>query len=128
MNNAVLLATLEYSPELRHTIDNKEVSETIVSFEEKETTYTLRAIAWGKTATSFHQELRQGDVVIFEGSLQINTVDRPEGFKEKRVELVVQKFKKINSGSSSPMAAPAPAPVVATNQDTSEPDPEDIPF
>jgi single-strand DNA-binding protein len=124
MNNAVIQATLEYSPELRHTPDGKEISETVVSFEGRETVHTLKAIAWGNTAKTFHQELRQGDLVILDGSLQMNTVERPEGFKEKMAELVVQKFEKI---SGSP-ATPTPPPVRAVAEESAEPDPDDIPF
>lgn len=125
MNNLVLLAKLEYSPELRHTTDGKEVSETVVSFEDKENICTLKAIAWGKTATSLHQELRQGDVVLFEGSLQMNTIERSEGFKEKIAEMVVQKFEKL-SGSVKPISTPIQTPAPPIEQYLPEPD--DIPF
>ena len=125
MNNLVLLAKLDYSPELRRTTEGKEVSETVVSFEGKETIHVLKAIAWGKTATSFHQELKQGDVVLFEGSLQMNTIERPEGFKEKMAEMVVQKFEKIN-GSVVPASTPVPTPAKPVEQNLPEPD--DIPF
>lgn len=121
MNNIVLLAKLEYSPELRHTPDGKEVSEVIVSFRGKDTVHTLKAIAWGNTATLFHQELKQNDTVVLDGSIQMNTVERPEGFKEKRAEMVISKFEKISGGS--PASPPAPV-----QQEFEEPDPDDIPF
>ncbi|MFM6220091.1 MAG: single-stranded DNA-binding protein, partial [Dolichospermum sp.] len=48
----------------------------------------------------------QGDRVIIEGRLGMNTIDRPEGFKEKRAELTVQKIHAIGQGTytSSPAA------------------------
>jgi single-strand DNA-binding protein len=123
MNNTVLLAKLEYSPELRHTPDGKEISETVVSFEGRETTHTLKAIAWGNTANSFHQELKQGDIVLLDGNLQMNTVERPEGFKEKMAEMVVQKFERINTSTPT---TPPPTQLASTPE--TEPDPDDVPF
>ncbi len=55
----------------------------------------------------------QGDRVILEGRLGMNTVDRPEGFKEKRAELTIQKIYSLDGasiGSVSSASAPAPAP------------------
>ena len=51
----------------------------------------------------------------------MNTVERPEGFKEKRAEMVISKFEKISGGS--PASPPAPV-----QQEFEEPDPDDIPF
>ncbi|MFM6075045.1 MAG: single-stranded DNA-binding protein, partial [Dolichospermum sp.] len=97
------------NPQLRHTPDGLEVTEMIVHVpgtKPDDPTHPLKVVGWGNLAKEIHQSYHQGDRVIIEGRLGMNTIDRPEGFKEKRAELTVQKIHAIGQGTytSSPAA------------------------
>jgi single-stranded DNA-binding protein len=126
MNSCILMAEIIQEPQLRYTADNLEVTEMLVQFSslrEGEPPATLKVVSWGNMAKDIQQNYHQGDRVLLEGRLSMNTVDRPEGFKEKRAELTVQKIHSLGMGtgtvfntispsatqaSSAPVASPAP--------------------
>lgn len=91
MNNANFVGVLLQDPELRYTSDNQTpVTTSLLQFMEqgKELTpRTIKLTAWGQKATALKEEFRSGDRIAVQGSLRINTIERPEGFKESRVEL-----------------------------------------
>lgn len=111
MNNCVLMAEITTPPQLRHTPDNLELSEMLVEFpggtRPEDPPATLRVIGWGQMASEIHANYRQGDRVLIEGRLSINSIQR-DGFKEKRAELTVQR---IHSLGSTVITTTAPAPV-----------------
>ncbi|MBW4591713.1 MAG: single-stranded DNA-binding protein [Brasilonema angustatum HA4187-MV1] len=95
MNSCILLAEIIQEPQLRFTADNLEVTEMLVEFpsaREGEPPATLKVVGWGNLAKEIQQNYHQGDRVLLEGRLAMNTIERPEGFKEKRAELTVQKI------------------------------------
>ncbi len=113
MNSCILMAEIYDNPQLRHTPDGLEVTEMIVHVpgtKPDDPTHPLKVVGWGNLAKEIHQSYHQGDRVIIEGRLSMNTIDRPEGFKEKRAELTVQKIHAIGQGTytSSPAAAVTP--------------------
>lgn len=155
MNNCILMAEIIQDPQLRYTSDNQTpLAEMVIQFSglrAEDPLATMKAVGWGNLAQEIQQRYRQGDRVVIEGRLNMNTVDRPEGFKEKRAELTIQRIHSIvldasvsstareTTGhysnqpsatvSGEPVAVPAPrstqpkAPPV-----TSEPDYDEIPF
>jgi single-stranded DNA-binding protein len=52
----------------------------------------LKVVAWRDLAQQVSQQYHEGDLIIIEGRLGMNTIERPEGFKEKRAELTVSKI------------------------------------
>ncbi|WP_026082678.1 single-stranded DNA-binding protein [Mastigocladopsis repens] len=107
MNSCILMAEIIQEPQLRFTADNLEVTEMLVQFQslrEGEPPATLKVVGWGNLAKEIQQNYHQGDRVLLEGRLGMNTIERPEGFKEKRAELTVQKIHSlvtaINTSSS----------------------------
>lgn len=119
MNSCILMAEIYDNPQLRHTPDGLEVTEMIVHVpgtKPDDPTHPLKVVGWGNLAKEIHQSYHQGDRVIIEGRLGMNTIDRPEGFKEKRAELTVQKIYAIEQGTytNSPPAAKRTTPVVET--------------
>jgi single-stranded DNA-binding protein len=111
MNSCILLAEIIQEPQLRFTADNLEVTEMLVQFSsprEAEPPGTLKVVGWGNLAKEIQQNYHQGDRVLLEGRLSMNTIERPEGFKEKRAELTVQKIHSLGTAintSSSPSVA-----------------------
>lgn len=103
MNSCILMAEIVQEPQLRYTPDNTALAEMIVQFpgiRAEDPPATLKVVGWGNLAQEIQQQYHQGDRVIIEGRLSMNTVDRPEGFKEKRAELTVQRIHSLGDGPS----------------------------
>lgn len=145
MNSCILLAEIIQEPQLRYTSDNQTpIAEMQVQFaglRPEDPPATVKAVGWGNMAQEIQGNYHQGDRVILEGRLGMNTVDRPEGFKEKRAELTIQKIYTLDGasiGSVSSASAPAPsAPPAAKPKATKapaapapvdQPELDDIPF
>ncbi|NDJ19109.1 single-stranded DNA-binding protein [Myxacorys almedinensis] len=147
MNSCILLAELLQDPQLRYTPDNQTpIAEMQVQFaglRPEDPPVTLKAVGWGNMAQEIQGNYHQGDRVILEGRLSMNTVDRPEGFKEKRAELTIQKIYTLDgasigsvttasapSASSAPPAASKPkaAKAAAAPAPADQPELDDIPF
>ncbi|WP_315788904.1 single-stranded DNA-binding protein [Fischerella sp. JS2] len=117
MNSCILMAEIVKEPELRFTPDGLEVTEMLVQFSglrEGEPAANIKVVGWGNMAKEIQQHYHVGDRILLEGRLGMHTIDRPEGFKEKRAELTVQKIyplvANLNMGGSSVTTAPASAP------------------
>jgi single-strand DNA-binding protein len=115
MNNCILMAEIVEAPQLRYTTDNQTpIAEFVVKFpglREGEAPGQMRVLGWGNLAQEIQERYQVGDRVLLEGRLGMNTVERPEGFKEKRVEMTVQRLSPVNDLQS--MAIAEPTPVVA---------------
>jgi single-stranded DNA-binding protein len=103
MNSCVLMADIIQEPQLRYTADNLAVTEMLVQFSNsqrpEDPPATLKVVSWGNLATDVQQNYHQGDRVIIEGRLGMVTFERrPEGFKEKRAELTIQRIHPVGKG------------------------------
>ncbi|MGL5081378.1 MAG: single-stranded DNA-binding protein [Microcoleaceae cyanobacterium] len=96
MNSCILMVEILQEPQLRYTADNQTpIAEMMVQFSGLRATDppgTLKVVGWGSLAQEISATYHQGDQVVIEGRLGMNMVERPEGFKEKRAELTVQKI------------------------------------
>jgi len=98
MNSCILMAEIVEEPQLRYTPDQTALAEMLVQFpgpRAEDAPATLKVVGWGNLAQQIQQQYHQGDRVIIEGRLSMNTIDRPEGFKEKRAELTVQQIQPV---------------------------------
>ena len=132
MNSCVLMAKIIRSPELRYTQENQTpVAQMLVEFESlrtEEAPSTLKVVGWGNLATEMQEKYSEGDRVIIEGRLSMNVFERPEGFKEKRAELVASRIHVLGSGNgqvniASPVTSSSEKVVAMDTfkQQTSEP-------
>lgn len=129
MNSCILMAKIVRRPELRYTQDTQTAfTQMLVEFEgarAEDPPATLRAVAWGNLASEVAESYGEGDRVILEGRLSMQLFDRPEGFKEKRAELVISHLYRLDGSVTggekvaparekvvplTPRAAKAPAP------------------
>lgn len=95
MNSCILMAEIVEDPQLRYTSDNLEITEMLVRFpgtRPDDPPATLKVVGWGNMAKEIQQNFHEGDRVLIEGRLGMNTIERREGFKEKRAELTVQRI------------------------------------
>lgn len=99
MNHCILMADIIQNPELRYTSDTQTpIAEMMVQFpgsRPEDPPATLKVIGWGNLAQEIQANYHEGDRVIIEGRLTMNTIDRPEGFKEKRAELTAQRLHRL---------------------------------
>jgi len=113
------MAQIIQDPELRYTADNQTpLAQMLVEFpglRSEDTPATLKVIGWGNFASEIKENYSAGDRIVIEGRLGMNTIDRPEGFKEKRAELTAYRIHKLGVDTNSS----SPAPVANTTFDSS---------
>jgi single-stranded DNA-binding protein len=93
MNSATLSGKILQEPEIRHTIDQKTLLQMYIAIparKEDEELSLLKVSSWNQTCIEKAPTLKNGAQVLITGRLGIRTIDRPECFKEKRVELVAE--------------------------------------
>lgn len=109
------MAEIVQAPQLRYTADNQTpISEFTVKFpglRENDAPGQMKVVGWGNLAQEIQERYKEGDRVLLEGRLGMNTVERPEGFKEKRAEMTVQRVSPI--GDLQAMSIAEPTPVAA---------------
>jgi single-strand DNA-binding protein len=118
MNSCILMAEITQEPQLRYLPDNQTaVAELEVQFpgvRPEDPVNKLKVVGFGNLAQDIQARYHVGDRVVIEGSLRMNTVERPEGFKEKRAELTVQRIHSLEGADFGGGAAPTPSTPVAT--------------
>ena len=109
MNSCILMAKIIRSPELRYTQDNQTpIAQMLVEFDgprPDDPPATLKVVGWGNMASEIQEQYNEGDRVVIVGRLSMNTVDRPEGFKEKRAELTVSQIHSVSSDGSEAVSS-----------------------
>lgn len=129
MNSCVLMATVIRNPELRYTQENQTpIAQMLVEFpggRADDPPATLKVVAWNNLATEVQENYHEGDQILIEGRLTMLMTERPEGFKEKRAELVASRIHRLDGAVSSPpkVSAPAAGSYQPPSWDSSEPSP-----
>ena len=112
MNNCILMAEIVQAPQLRYTADNQTpIAEFVVKFpglREGDSAGQIKVVGWGNLAQEVQERYRVGDRVLLEGRLSMNTMERPEGFKEKRAEMTIQRINPISELQSVSIAEGTP--------------------
>ncbi len=127
MNSCILMAKIVTNPELRYTPDQLALASMLVEFSgvgPNDPPGTMKAVGFGNLATEIQQNYHEGEQVIIQGRLRMNTIDRQEGFKEKKAELTISHLYKVgslheNSPSSNPVSSGSPNNVVPINRTSS---------
>ena len=129
MNSCILMAEIVQAPELRYTSDTQTpIAEMFVEFpglRAEDPPSRLKVVGWGNLAQEIQERFHQGDRVVIEGSLRMNTIERPEGFKEKRAELTAQRIHTLGADTtleaSTAVATPASTSTASTGNPASKP-------
>jgi single-strand DNA-binding protein len=115
MNSCILMAEIAQNPELRSTSDNQmEIAEMFVQFinaKPENPPALIKVVGWNNLAREIKEKYRQGDKVVIEGRLEMNTIDKPEGYKEKRAQLIASRIHPLGAVDGFNMPAPAALPV-----------------
>ena len=84
------------APQVRYTQDNQTpVAEMTVRFEglrQDDPPGQIKVVGWGSLAQDLQNRVEPGQRLVLEGRLRINTVSRPDGLKEKRVEFTLSRL------------------------------------
>jgi single-stranded DNA-binding protein len=99
MNHCLIQAVVNSTPQMRYTQENQTpIAEMIVNFKGLRTedpTRDLKIIGWGNIAQEMVAELKEGQNIVIEGRLKMNSITRKDGTKEKQPELTASKIHQI---------------------------------
>ena len=99
MNHCLIQAVINSAPQMRYTKENQTpIAEMIVNFKglrSEDPTRDLKIIGWGNIAQEMINELKEGQNIVIEGRLKMNSVTRKDGTKEKQPELTASKIHQI---------------------------------
>lgn len=149
MNSCVLMGEIVKPPELRYTQDGQTaIAEMTVQFpalRAEDPMEMVKVVSWGNMAQQVQEQYQQGDQIVVEGRLTMNSIDRPEGFKEKVAEITASRIHPMSMNAvttsvpsmpttasprttAPPAAAPAAPPPSQAAAPVEEPNYDDIPF
>ena len=99
MNHCLIQAVINSAPQMRYTKENQTpIAEMIVNFKglrSEDPTRELKILGWGNIAQEMIEELKEGQNIVIEGRLKMNSVTRKDGTKEKQPELTASKIHQI---------------------------------
>ncbi len=99
MNHCLIQAVINSAPQMRYTKENQTpIAEMIVNFKglrSEDPVRELKILGWGNIAQEMIDELKEGQNIVIEGRLRMNSVTRKDGTKEKQAELTASKIHQI---------------------------------
>ena len=85
---------------MRYTKENQTpIAEMLVSFQglrNEDPLSELKVLGWGTIAQEMTDQLKEGQNIVLEGRLRMNSVTREDGTKEKQAELTASRIHHIN--------------------------------
>ncbi len=120
MNHCLLEGVVLEAPQVRYTQDNQtpvaEMAVQIDGLRPDDPPGQVKVVGFGNLAQDLQNRVQVGQRLVLEGRLRMNTVNRPDGTKEKRAEFTLSRLHPLGGtvvgagGSAGPSRAPAPAP------------------
>ena len=99
MNHCLIQAVINSAPQMRYTKENKTpIAEMNVNFKglrNEDPSRELKVLGWGSIAQEMVEELTEGQNIVIEGRLRMNSVTRKDGTKEKQAELTASRIHHI---------------------------------
>ena len=100
MNHCLIQAVINSAPQMRYTKENKTpIAEMNVNFKglrNEDPSRELKVLGWGSIAQEMVEELKEGQNIVIEGRLRMNSVTRKDGTKEKQAELTASRIHHIS--------------------------------
>jgi len=100
MNHCLIQSVIKSVPQMRYTKENQTpIAEMIVIFKglrNDDPFNDLKVVGWGNVAQEMMDSLKEGQNVVLEGRLRMNSVTRKDGTKEKQAELTASRIHHIN--------------------------------
>ena len=105
MNHCLIQAVINSAPQMRYTKENKTpIAEMTVNFKglrDDDPLRELKVLGWGTIAQEMVEELKQGQSIVIEGRLRMNSITRKDGTKEKQTELTASRIHHITTVEKS---------------------------
>ena len=99
MNHCLIQSVIKINPQMRYTKDNQtpiaEMMVGIKGLRNDDPVNDLKVLGWGTIAQEMVDQLKEGDSVVIEGRLRMNSVTRKDGTKEKQAELTASRIHHI---------------------------------
>ena len=96
MNHCLIQAVINSAPQMRYTKENQiPIAEMTVNFtglRTEDPVRELKVLGWGNVAQEMTNDLKEGQSIVLEGRLRMNSVTRKDGTKEKQPELTASKI------------------------------------
>ena len=100
MNHCLIQAVINSAPQMRYTKENNTpIAEMIVKFKglrDEDPSRELKVLGWGTIAQEIVEELKEGQNIVLEGRIRMNSVTRKDGTKEKQTELTASRIHQIS--------------------------------
>jgi single-strand DNA-binding protein len=120
MNHCLLEGVVLEAPQVRYTQDNQtpvaEMAVQIDGLRPDDPPGQVKVVGFGNLAQDLQNRVQVGQRLVLEGRLRMNTVNRPDGTKEKRAEFTLSRLHPLGAaggmgggGNAVPAMAPAPA-------------------
>ena len=101
MNHCLIQSLVKSNPQMRYTKENQTpIAEMIVSFKglrDEDPESELKVLGWGSVAQEMIDRLKEGNKIVLEGRLKMNSFTRKDGTKEKQAELTASRIHHITS-------------------------------
>tara|TARA_Y100001978_G_scaffold183074_1_gene180383 strand:- start:23 stop:478 length:456 start_codon:yes stop_codon:yes gene_type:complete len=101
MNHFLIQSEIKSNPQMRYTKENQtaiaEMTVTFKGLRNDDPSSELKVLGWGSIAQEMSDQLKEGQKVVIEGRLRMNSVTRKDGTKEKQAELTASRFHLITS-------------------------------
>ena len=120
MNHCLLEVEVLDEPKVRYAPDNQlPIAEMTVRFDglrPEDPPSQLRVVGFGNLAQDLQNRAQVGQRLVVEGRLRMNTITRPDGMREKKLEFTLARLHALDgSAVTAPtVAAPQTAPAAAT--------------
>ena len=99
MNHCLIQSIVKSEPQMRYTKDNQTpIAEMFVIFKglrNDDPSSELKVLGWGAVAKEMVEQLKEGQKVVLEGRLRMNSITRKDGTKEKQPELTASRIHQI---------------------------------
>ena len=101
MNHCLIQSVIKTNPQMRYTKDNQtpiaEMMVGIKGLRNDDPVNDLKVLGWGTIAQEMVDQLKEGDSVVIEGRLRMNSLTRKDGTKEKQAELTASRIHHITT-------------------------------
>ena len=99
MNHCLIQSLIKTNPQMRYTKENQTpIAEMIVGIKglrNDDPINDLKVLGWGSIAQEMIDHLKEGNSVVLEGRLKMNSITRKDGTKEKQAELTASRIHHI---------------------------------
>jgi len=121
VNQCLLEVEVLEEPKIRYTQDNQtpiaEMAVRLDGLRPEDPAGDLKVVGFGSLAQDLQNRVLVGQRVVVEGRLRMNTVARPDGVKEKRVEFTLSRLHPFapsqtsSTTTSTPISTTTPTPI-----------------